>query len=409
MMPDTHKRMFTGINERLDEGMAQESKQEGDDRLDARRRAARKPAAAQDALGNELKELQEEYAKTPYNKATNKHLGILRAKIARVKKGIEDSKKRKGGAGFFVKKSGDATVALVGFPSAGKSSLMNALAGTKSKTADYAFTTTSLIPGMMYHKGAKIQVFDLPGIIEGAHIGAGGGRTVLAAAKMADLIAFVVDATMPGQLDTIMQELRKLNVFINRREPDIHVQSSNNSGFRLEVNRSGLSKKELETIFSGFGMFNSMVKINQEMEEDELIAFLAGRSCYIGAIVALNKVDIVPGHQAIASAINKRYGLEVVPISATTGYNLAALAESIYHNLDIMVIYLRPKDSAERTETMVLKAGSSVMDAARKIHSQLADEVRYAYVDGPSAKFRNQRVGASHVLRDGDRVTLKLS
>jgi hypothetical protein len=408
MMPNADKCVFTDINERRGEEMAQENAQD-DGKPHAPRRAARKSSPLADSLGNELKELQEEYAKTPYNKATNKHLGILRAKIARVKKGIEDSKKRKGGTGFFVKKSGDATVALVGFPSAGKSSLMNALAGTKSKTADYAFTTTSLIPGMMYHNGAKIQVFDLPGIIEGAHIGAGGGRTVLAAAKMADLIAFVVDATMPEQLDTIMQELRKLDVFINRREPDVHVQSSNNSGFRLEVNRSGLSKKELETIFSGFGMFNSIVKINQEMGEDELIAFLAGRSCYINAIVALNKVDIVPGHQAIAAAIGKRYGLEVVPISATTGYNLAALTGSIYRNLDIMVVYLRPKDSSERTETMVLRSGSTVADAARKIHTELADELKYAYVNGPSAKFRNQRVGATHVLMDGDRVTFKLS
>lgn len=397
------------VNKMLWMEMAQKNAQNDEKDAQAlRRRSGRKFVPLKSSLDDKLKELQEEYAKTPYNKATNKALGILRAKIAAVKHGIEESKRRKGGTGFFVKKSGDATVALVGFPSAGKSSLINALAGTRSKIAEYAFTTTSLIPGMMVYNKARIQIFDLPGIIEGAHIGAGGGRTVLAAAKMSDLITFVIDATIPGQLDTIMRELRKLDIFINKAEPDIHVQSSDNRGFRLEVNKSGIAKKALETIFSGFGKFNSTVKINQQLDEDELIAYLAGRSCYIRGMVALNKVDIAAGYRETAERITRQYGLEVVPISATSGFNLDVLTRRIYGNLDIMVVYLRPKGGSEQAETMVLRSGSTVSDAARKIHSKLAEEVQYAYVNGPSAKFRNQRVGPLHVLRDGDTVTFRL-
>lgn len=230
-------------------------------------------------LQDKLEELQDEYANTKYSKATNKHLGILRAKISKTKKDIVEAGKSKKGTGFFVKKSGDATVALVGFPSAGKSSLITEITNTKSKVAEFAFTTTSVIPGMLVYNNAKIQIFDLPGIIEGAHIGIGGGRAVLAAAKVANLIVFVVDVTGPSQFDTIMGEFRKLDIFINRKRPDIFVHETKNGGFDLEVNKSGLATKTVEEIFRGFGLYNSIVRVGSRVGEDELISFVAGKSC----------------------------------------------------------------------------------------------------------------------------------
>ena len=70
----------------------------------------------EEKLEEKLEELHEQYKKTPYNKHTNTYLGLLRKKISQAKKAILEAKKRKKGAGFAVKKSGDATVVLVGFP-----------------------------------------------------------------------------------------------------------------------------------------------------------------------------------------------------------------------------------------------------------------------------------------------------
>lgn len=114
-------------------------------------------------------------------------MGILKAKLAKLKRELLMGGKSGGGGagdGFDVTKSGDARVGLVGmllyknitifctgFPSVGKSTLLNKLTNTFSEVASYEFTTLTCIPGVIQYKGAKIQLLDLPGIIEGAKDG----------------------------------------------------------------------------------------------------------------------------------------------------------------------------------------------------------------------------------------------
>lgn len=104
-----------------------------------------------------------------FNLATEYHLGLLKAKLAKYRSQLlEPTKKSEKGEGFDVLKSGDARVALIGFPSVGKSTLLNTLTHTQSEAASYEFTTLTCIPGVIEYKGANIQLLDLPGIIEGA-------------------------------------------------------------------------------------------------------------------------------------------------------------------------------------------------------------------------------------------------
>jgi small GTP-binding protein len=105
----------------------------------------------------------------------------LKAKLAKLKRELIDGASKKGGMqtageGFEVSKSGDARVGMIGFPSVGKSTLLTKLTGTFSKVAAYEFTTLTCIPGVLKYKGAKIQLLDLPGIIEGAKDGKGRGK-----------------------------------------------------------------------------------------------------------------------------------------------------------------------------------------------------------------------------------------
>ncbi|MFH1211368.1 MAG: GTPase, partial [Candidatus Woesearchaeota archaeon] len=149
---------------------------------------------------SQIKDLQDELKKTKYNKRTQFHVGLVKAKIARLKE--RDHVRRssaKPGEGYSVRKTGDGTVLLLGFPSVGKSTLLNGLTNADSAVAAYEFTTLTVIPGLLEYKHAKIQILDVPGIVKGAASGRGRGREVLAVLRSADLAILIVDVHNPKQ------------------------------------------------------------------------------------------------------------------------------------------------------------------------------------------------------------------
>ena len=150
-----------------------------------------------DSVLEKIAAIELEMSRTQKNKATATHLGSLRAKLAKLQRELIDAAGPKGGPkgeGFDVTKTGDCRVGLVGFPSVGKSTLLTKLTGVFSEAAAYEFTTLTCIPGVIRYRGAKIQLLDLPGIIEGASEGKGRGRQVIGVARSVDLVLMVVDA-----------------------------------------------------------------------------------------------------------------------------------------------------------------------------------------------------------------------
>ena len=129
-------------------------------------------------------------------------MGQLKAKLAKLRRELlsEGSGSGGGGAGvgFDVARTGVATVDLL-VSSVGKSTLLSKLTGTHSEAAAYEFTTLTTVPGTIKYKGAKIQMLDLPGIIEGAKDGKGRGRQVIAVARSVNLIFLVLDVNKPLQ------------------------------------------------------------------------------------------------------------------------------------------------------------------------------------------------------------------
>ena len=105
----------------------------------------------------QIKQFQDELKKTKYNKKTQHHIGLVKAKIAKLREKQEKrSKGGKKGEGYAVSRSGDATVLLLGFPSVGKSTLLNALTNADSEIGAYAFTTLKVIPGTLDYNHSKI-------------------------------------------------------------------------------------------------------------------------------------------------------------------------------------------------------------------------------------------------------------
>lgn len=99
---------------------------------------------------------------------------------------------------YFLARQGSAQLALVGPPNAGKSSLLVALTGRDVAVGNYPFTTLRPQEGMLVLNGARLQLIDLPGLLEDAAAGRGDGRAVLAAMRTADAILLVIPVSSAG-------------------------------------------------------------------------------------------------------------------------------------------------------------------------------------------------------------------
>src|ERR687886_1787250 len=192
-------------------------------------------------IPEKIRNIEDEIHKTQINKATEYHVGLLKAKIARLKRELDENTHGKTlstgsrNAGFDVRKTGDATVVLIGLPSVGKSTLLNRLTNAKSRVASYRFTTLTAVPGMLYHRGANIQVLDLPGIIEGAVSGKGFGKRVLSVARTADLIMIVLDVFQPHHLAVLKKELAEASIRLDRKPPDIIIEKTSIGGISVNA------------------------------------------------------------------------------------------------------------------------------------------------------------------------------
>ncbi len=174
-----------------------------------------------------------------------------------------------------------ADVGIIGFPNAGKSTLISRLSAARPKIADYPFTT--LVPNLgvvRYDDGKTFVVADIPGLIEGAHEGAGLGIQFLRHIERTKLLVHVLDLSP-----------------ITEREPINDYETMNNE---LKAYSEELSRKP--------------------------------------QIVVPNKIDITESREKLKEIKKYFYAIKIktIPISSATGEGLKELVREIGRNLDRM-------------------------------------------------------------------------
>jgi len=359
-----------------------------------------------------IKAIEDEVNKTQKNKATSYHLGQLRAKLAKLKRELLTPSSGGGGGGagvgFDVARTGVASVGFIGFPSVGKSSLLSGLTGTQSLAAEYEFTTLTTVPGTLEYRGARVQLLDLPGIIEGAKDGKGRGRQVIAVSRTCNLIFIVLDVLKSLEHKRIIEhELEGFGIRLNKSPPNIQLKKKDKGGITVASASplTKLSHDEIKAVLSEYRMANCDVFCRCDPTLEEFIDVVEGNRVYIPAIYVLNKIDSISIEE-----LDLLYKIpNSVPISVKEWMNVDELLETMWEKLDLVRVYTKPKGhQPDYSSPVVLKrARSTVEDFCMAIHKDIAKQMKYSVVWGTSVKHsRGQKVGLDHTLHDEDVICI---
>ena len=152
-----------------------------------------------------------------------------------------------------------ADVGLVGFPNAGKSTLLSVVSAAKPEIANYPFTT--LVPNLgivKYHDFKSFVMADIPGIIEGAHEGKGLGLRFLKHIERNATLLFLVSCDSPDIVDEykiLLNELKKFNPELLNKKRILGISKSDLMDAELEaemqkdLNKRLKGKNKVPTIF----------------------------------------------------------------------------------------------------------------------------------------------------------------
>lgn len=350
-------------------------------------------------FSQQIEAIEKEIRETPYHKGTEEHFGLMRARLARLKDRLLEATTRKsgGGGGYAVKKQGDATVVLIGPPSAGKSTLINKLTNAQSKVAPYAFTTVSVIPGMLKYNDAYIQILDVPGLIEGAEEGKGRGREVLSVARGADLIVIMTDVKRIEALERIAAALHRNGIRLNTTKPKARIEKKMAGGLIVHSNiKQDLAKETVAKVAGEFGIKNAEITIEEKLTLERLIDAFSPSRVYIPAFFVVNKADMATSTSA--------YSLMPSPlsISAEKEEGLSELKEKMWEFLGLTRIYLiKGDEEPHKNDPMIVGKDSTLGSVAQKIGPEFAEGKVAAKIWGESARFPGQEVSLTTTVSEG--------
>lgn len=164
-----------------------------------------------------------------------------------------------------------ADVGLVGFPNAGKSTLISTVSAAKPKIADYPFTTLEPVLGIVKYKDYEsFTIADIPGIIEGAHEGKGLGHKFLRHIERTKIILFLIEATSDDfqkDFDTLYSEMKNYSKKLTEKTMLVAISKADllDEKEKKKLAKLKFGKDKISPI-----IFSSAIKFNLTLLLDEL-------------------------------------------------------------------------------------------------------------------------------------------
>ncbi|XP_042213921.1 GTP-binding protein 10 homolog isoform X2 [Homarus americanus] len=169
-----------------------------------------------------------------------------------------------------------ADVGLVGFPNAGKSTLLGSISRAKPKIASYPFTTLQPNIGMAeFHDGRQISIADLPGLIEGAWANVGMGHKFLRHVERTKLLLFVVDINGFQLGPQHPHRTPTENIILLNKELEIYSSNLLEKPALLVINKMDCPNAEnkLEKLLKDLNQLRVCTNFPEEFHPEQLVTF----------------------------------------------------------------------------------------------------------------------------------------
>lgn len=301
-----------------------------------------------------LRLAKELLAMMPKHKGTDKLQADMKAKISKLKQQVEGHGGQKHGAHHadpfsHIEKEGAAQIILIGPPNSGKSTILDYFTNAKPLVADYPYSTTKPLAGMMEFETVQYQLVDTPPVSEELL-----ETFVLNLVRQGDLIVVVVDVCSPNLekgLKVLCDRFEEKRVILTPKPPG-------------EVDDARLAYKK------------TFIAAHKFLDE--------------GGMQGLEKIkSLCPDFKVVATSI-------------LDDGSMIAFQRAIFESLGIIRVYTkRVGHDPEFKDPVILPIGGTVEDAAFALHKDFAYKLQYAKVWG-DGKHEGQRVKNNFVLSDKD-------
>ncbi|MEA1871552.1 MAG: GTPase, partial [Candidatus Bipolaricaulota bacterium] len=288
-------------------------------------------------------------------KGTDHMQADIKRRIAKLRDSHSHTRHGKGSRLDHIDREGAGQVVLLGPPNCGKSSLLSVLTNAHPEIADYPYSTTLPMPGMMAFEDAPIQLIDLPPFTEEY-----SEPWMYSLIRQSDLCLLILDGS--HATEELVKTVEEIVLLLEER----HI--------KLVMKRANL-------------------------EEEERIMEVPCR-------IILTKEDL-GDHCASRDELSSLFPVLSISVAQETG--LDALRKEVFTALDVIRIYTKlPGKPPDMDEPYVLPVGSTALDGVTAVHRDFVDRLRYIRVWG-SGRFEGQQVTATHPLADKDIIEIHLS
>jgi len=278
----------------------------------------------------------------------------------------------------------------------------------------FCVVTQKPIPGMLQYEDIQFQLVEAPAIVEGAAEGRMSGPQILSLAHNADGLIIMVDLSDDpiGQFRMVQSELDKAGILIEKPEGEVEI-FKRACGVGIQIVGGGMlvncTYEDVKSLLEGYKITSAILRISGKVSLDDIEDALFSSSIYKPTIIIANKLDSPNAKVNLALLEDevKRFNVPLLAVSCLSGEGLESLGENIFMVLGVVRVYTKEPSSKEPSEKpVVVKSGTSVIEVAKKLHTEMYRNFKYARVWGPSAKYPGERVGPTHILMDGDIIEI---